>query len=313
MHNHFHLPDTKKHNPRYALFASLWAVGTVTILISIKSYAYYLSDSAAMLATLTDSVVDAAVSLMMLFAVRLSLKPADEKHRHGHGKIEGIAALLQGAFMGGAGLFLAFEAFDRFVNPVQLSDHRLAVIVAFIAILMSVILVTVQKFVLRRAPSLAIEADHAHYKTDIFLNGSVIVALLVDYYGGPGWLDSSFALLIAAYFILTSWRITNKSVDMLMDKELPDKVRFHIEQIVLDHKDVHGMHDLRTRMSGMSMHISFDVELDPAMTLEAAHDVVRELDHRILDVYPHAETIIHMDPVGDTEDARHSVRGVHHS
>lgn len=266
-----------------------------------------------MLATLTDSVVDAAVSLMMLFAVRLSLKPADEKHRHGHGKIEGIAALLQGAFMGGAGLFLAFEAFDRFVNPVQLSDHRLAVIVAFIAILMSVILVTVQKFVLRRAPSLAIEADHAHYKTDIFLNGSVIVALLVDYYGGPGWLDSSFALLIAAYFILTSWRITNKSVDMLMDKELPDKVRFHIEQIVLDHKDVHGMHDLRTRMSGMSMHISFDVELDPAMTLEAAHDVVRELDHRILDVYPHAETIIHMDPVGDTEDARHSVRGVHHS
>lgn len=307
-HSHYLLIN-KKMNPRLALFASLWAVGTVTILIAIKAYAYYISDSAAMLGTLTDSVVDVAVSLMLLFAVRLSLKPADETHRHGHGKVEGIAALIQGAFMGGAGIFLAFEAFNRFLNPSVLTHHKMAIIVAIIAIIMSVFVVIIQKFVLARVDSLAIEADHAHYKTDIVLNGSVIIALLVDYYGGYGWLDPTFALLIAGYFMLTAWNISNKSIDMLMDKELSDGVRTHITQIVTTFKDVYGMHDLRTRMSGMNIHISFDVELEPTMSLQQAHDVVRRLDHAILEHYPNAEIIIHMDPVGDTADPRHSVGG----
>lgn len=310
-HTHHHFPTAHKNvNPRFALLASFWAVGTVSILIAIKVYAYYVSGSVAMLGTLTDSVVDAAISIMLLFAVRLSLKPADEQYRFGHGKIEGIAALMQGAFMGGAGLFLAFEAFDRFINPQELTHHKMAIIVAVIAIILSLIIVMVQKFVLARAPSLAIEADHAHYKTDIFLNGSVIFALLVNLYGGPLWLDAAFGLLIAAYFIFTAWHITSKSVDMLMDKELSDDIRADIQAMVDSHKDVHGMHDLRTRMSGMNMYISFDVELAPDITLQEAHDIVRELDQKILENYPHAEVIIHMDPIGDTADPRHSVDGV---
>ena len=266
-----------------------------------------------MLGTLVDSVIDCAISLMMLFAVRLSLKPADEEHRYGHGKVEGIAALLQGAFLAGAGLFLTFEAFRRFLKPEELTDHAIAIAVAGMAIVFSLILVGVQKFALRRAPSLAIEADHAHYKTDILLNGSVIVALAIDVQGGPSWLDPAFALMIATYFLWSAWSISNKSLDMLMDRELPPSVRSKIESIVENFSEVHGMHDLRTRMSGMNMHISFDVELDPDLSLKKAHDIVRRLDHMILESYPNAEIIIHMDPIGDTDDPRHSVQGVHHS
>lgn len=313
MHNPFHVQSSSEHKPHYALIASFWAVGTVAILIVIKTYAYYVTNSVAMLGALADSIVDAAISIMMLFAVRLSLKPADKDHRHGHGKVEGIAALLQGAFLGGAGVFIIFEAFNRFFKPAELSDHKIGIAVAGIAIILSLILIAVQLFCLKRAPSLAVEADHAHYKTDVFLNGSVIIALLVHSYGGPIWLDAAFASLIGLYFIITAYNITNKSVAMLMDKELPDSVRDKIIKIVNAHNEVHGLHDLRTRMSGMNMHISFDVELDPALTLKQAHDIVRELDHAVLKEFPNAEIIIHMDPIGDTEDPRHSVKGVHHS
>lgn len=312
MGGHAHSHASHKMNPRYALVASLSAVATVSVLIVIKAYAYYVSGSTAMLGTLTDSVVDAAVSLMMLFAVTMSLKPADADHRHGHGKVEGIAALLQGAFMGGAGIFLIFEAFERFLHPENLTHHGLGIAVAALAIIMSLIIVSIQKFVLARAPSLAIEADHAHYKTDIFLNGGVILALVISFYNGPLWLDPAIALIIALYFIYTAWVIINKSVDMLMDKELPSSVRNHIEAIVADYPEIHGMHDLRTRMSGMNMHLSFDVELDPDMSLKQAHDIVRKLDHKILETYPNAEIIIHMDPIGDTADPRHSVDGEPH-
>lgn len=304
------MPSPAKQNdikPHYALFASLWAVAIVAVLIIIKAYAYYLSGSAAMMGTLSDSIVDALTSIMLFFAVRMSLKPADASHRFGHGKVEGLASLIQGALMSGAGLFLTMEAFERFINPVEVTHHKISIIVALIAVILSLLVVIVQKYVLKYAPSLAIEADHAHYKTDIILNMGVALAIAVNFYGGPQWLDPVFALLIAAYFFTTSWYITKKSVDMLMDREMPDELRQNIEKIVDDFPDIHGMHDLRTRMSGMNLYISFDVELSPDLTLHDAHEIVRNLDHKILEHYPNAEILIHMDPLGDTDDPRHNL------
>lgn len=299
----------KPYQPKLALVASITALAVVTILILIKSYAYSVSNSGAMLGSLMDSIVDAAVSLMLFFAVRLSLKPADETHRHGHGKAEGIASLMQGAFMSGAGLFLLFEMFERLIHPVAITDHKIVLLISGIAMALSLCIVLVQKFVLSRAPSLAIEADHAHYKADILLNGGVILAILIHLFHGPVWIDTGFALCIALYFFFTAYQIVRKSFDMLMDKELSDDVRAHIVSLIQAHNAVHDIHDLRTRQSGMQAHVSFDVELDPSLTLQAAHDIVRELDQIILKHYPHMEVIIHMDPIGDTADPRHHVDG----
>ncbi len=291
--------------PRYALIASAWSVATVSILIAIKSYAYIKSDSTAVLATLTDSLTDAAISIMMLMALRYSLRPADRSHRHGHGKMEGIAALFQAAFLGAAGLFLVFESLRRFVEPAQVTDHMLGVTVAAIAAVLSMILVAVQSYCLRRAPSLAVEADQAHYSTDIFLNGSVVAALLVNYYGGPTWVDPACAILIAIYYFWTARRIALSATDMLMDKELPKAVRERIVSIIKRHPDILGFHDLRTRKSGMVIHITFDVEIDPEIPLRDAHEYVRALESDILADFPYAEIIIHKDPYGDIHDPRH--------
>lgn len=303
---------TAAAEPRYALIASLWAIGTVTSLIVIKSFAYFKSDSTAILATLTDSINDAGISLMMLLALRYSLRPADKGHRHGHGKAEGLAALFQAAFLSGAGVFLTLSALERFARPVDVTDHMLGVTIAGIAIVMSMILVAVQKYCLKRAPSLAIEADRLHYSSDVYLNGTVVIALLASYYGAPTWIDPLCGLAVALYMFRAAKQVGTEAADMLMDKELPKAVRERIKDIVMRHDDVHSLHDLRTRKSGMVLHISFDVEIDPSMSLRDAHQVTRDLENMILVDFPRAEIIIHMDPVGDIHDARHTVKGVHH-
>ena len=295
-------PDTNK-----IFWGPYCALAGVSVLILLKSYAYYQSGSTAMLGTLVDSIVDIAVSLMLFFALRLSLKPADDDHRDGHGKAEAIASLFQGALMVGAGVFLAFEATIRFSNPAPIEHHKVAIIVAILAVLISFVIIMVQRFSLKHVASLAVEADYHHYKTDVFLNLSVVAALLISLYGGPLWVDPLFAVIIAGFFIFTALDIISKSVDMLMDKELPDEVRQNIVQMIRQHDAVHDIHDLRTRMSGIKMHISFDVELDPQMSLKDAHDVVRRLEHDLLAIYAHAEILIHMDPIGDTADTRHAL------
>lgn len=298
--------------PRYALLASCWVVGTVSILIILKVYAYWQSGSAALLGSLIDSFTDIGISLMMLMAVRLSLKPADETHRHGHGKVEGLAALFQGALLASGAGFLALQSLNRFVEPQEVAAHALAIGVSVVAIVLSLVLVLVQNYCLKRAPSLVVKADRVNYSGDILLNSAVIFALIVDRQGGPAWVDPLCGLAIAGWIALAATRIGKQAADMLMDRELPEEVRQHILDIILQNDDVRGVHDLRTRQSGMAWHISFDVELEPTQSLREAHAVSRELEMAILSVYDHAEIIIHKDPHGDPHDARHTVEGVHH-
>lgn len=302
------IPDANKIDPKYALIASFWALGTVAVLICIKGYAYWQSGSAAILATLTDSLTDAAMSGAMLLALKYSLRPADNSHRHGHGKMEGVGALFQAACLIAAALFLLFEGIQRFAQPQEVNNHMLGVWVAGIAIVMSVQLILVQNYCMSKAPSLATEADQAHYTTDVALNGSVMAALLVSYYGGPAWVDPLCAIAVACYYAYAARKIGLSALDMLTDRELPKAVRDKITETIRRHPDILGFHDLRTRKSGMVLHISFDVEIDPEISLREAHDYVRALENDIMADFPYAEIIIHKDPYGDPHDHRHQVK-----
>src|SRR5687768_167911 len=143
-------------HPRLALLAGWASIVTVTILIVIKSVAWASSGSASVLASLTDSVIDAAISIISFMAIRHSLKPADDDHRYGHGKIEGLMALLQAAFIGAAAIFLIIESVGRLADPRPVSQPVMAIIVMVISTGLSALLVAIQNYSLRRAPSLSV-------------------------------------------------------------------------------------------------------------------------------------------------------------
>lgn len=299
-------PDAASdHRPRYALYAGGAAIATVTVLIIAKVVAWFMTGSASILASLTDSMMDAWVSGINLLAIRYSLKPADSEHRYGHGKVEGIAALFQAALITSAAVFLTLESVSRLIDVREVESLNVALGVMAFSMVMSILLVSVQKYSLKFAPSLAVEADQAHYSTDIIVNAGTILALGIIAMGGPHWLDSAFALVVVGYLVKTAWEIGIKGADMLMDRELPDSVRKEILEIVMASPGISGIHDLRTRAIGMRTHISFDVELDPDLSLRDAHNATRAAERALLEKFPNAEIMIHMDPVGDPADSRH--------
>lgn len=298
--------------PRMALLAGAMSLVTVVILILIKSIAYVKSDSASALSSLIDSVIDAGISLMTFMAIHISLKPADSEHRYGHGKVEGLAALIQAALIAGAGLFLLLEAVNRFVDPQPVRESFTVVAVMGVSTVLSLCLVAVQKYSLRHAPSLVVEADQAHYQMDIAVNVGVIVVMAALYYGAPPLIDPLFAIGVALYLWMTVRHIAGKGIDMLLDRELPGDAREIITRKVLSHRNVLGMHDLRTNRSGMRALMSFDIEVDHSLSLSEAHEIAREVEHSLLTDFPMADIMIHVDPYGDTDDSRHQVAGVHH-
>jgi ferrous-iron efflux pump FieF len=271
------------------------------VLILAKLFAWTVSDSVSLLATLIDSMLDAVASLINLLAVRHALSPADREHRFGHGKAEALAGLGQAAFVAGSAGFLLLEAGRRFVHPVPVESYGVGMAVMVFSMAATIGLLIFQRQVIRKTGSTAISADALHYRTDLMVNGSVIVALWLASWGWNGF-DPLFAIAIAIYIAYSAWQIVKQSFDHLMDRELPDEEREQIKEIALAHKDVRGMHDLRSRRSGIDTFIQLHLELDDELTLLQGHAISDEVELRLEQAYPSAEIIIHIDPVSVVPD-----------
>lgn len=287
---------------RNATYAS---VAVATTLIVAKIVAWLMTDSVALLSTLIDSVLDAAASLINLFAVRHALQPADHEHRFGHGKAEPLAGLAQGAFIFGSSMLLFLEAGQRMLTPSVVTKPMAGISVMVLSIVLTLILVMYQSYVVKKTRSVAIAADSLHYRTDLLVNGSVIISILLVTQMGWVYADPIFAICIACYILYGAYEIAKQAFDILMDHELPEEDRQKIKEIAMSHDDVSGLHDMRTRSSGTQRFIQMHLEMRGSMTLTRAHDVADEVMHLIEDAFPDTEVLIHQDPEGIDERVVH--------
>ncbi len=284
---------------RLATYASVSVAGC---LIVVKFAAWQFTDSVSLLSTLIDSLLDAAASIVNLLAVRHALMPADREHRFGHGKAEPLAALAQTAFIAGSAIFLVFEAGHRIVDPRPVLHIDIGIEVMIFAIVVTFVLTRFQAYVVRKTGSVAIKADSLHYVGDMLVNGAVIVALLLASELGWTIADPLFGIAIAGYMLFIAWQIARGSLDMLMDRELPEVERARIRRIALEHPSVIDLHDLRTRSSGRRTFIQVHIEMDGKLSLYQAHDVAEEVEAALREAFPGAEVIIHQDPYGINEE-----------
>lgn len=286
---------------RLLRLATHLSVSVALILIVAKAYAWWMTDSVAILASLVDSLMDAGASLLNLFAVRYALAPADASHRWGHGKAEAIAGLGQGVFILGSGIFLVSEAVNRLMNPAPVTAFSVGIGVMVLTIVLTAALVAVQSSVIRRTRSAAIRADSLHYRADLLTNAAVLAALVLAHFGWPG-VDPLFALAVAAYTLKAAWDIIRDALSELLDQELPEARRQEIIAVASGHPQVRGVHDLRTRSAGRVDFIELHLELDDHMPLMVAHEVSDAVEEALVELIPHADVMIHLDPVSLSEE-----------
>jgi ferrous-iron efflux pump FieF len=283
---------------RRATYASI----TVAVLmVLVKLVAWLLTGSVSLLSSLLDSLLDAAASLVNLVAVQQALVPADHEHRFGHGKAEPLASLGQAAFIAGSAVLLLIEALQHLLTPQPVTNTGIGIAVMVAAIVVTLVLVTYQRSVVRRTGSLVVSADEFHYRTDLVLNGGVLVSLLATRFLGWVYLDPIFGAAIGFWIIYGAWQVGKKAVVQLMDRELPDEARGRIREIALGHPQVTAVHDLRTRAAGPNAFIQVHLEMDGDLTLAEAHRISDDVEAQILAAFPRAEVIIHQDPEGIEE------------
>ncbi len=275
--------------------AARTSVAVAIVLIIAKLWAWRATGSVTMMASLLDSLLDAFTSIITLLAVRYALQPPDEEHRFGHGKAEAIAGLTQAAFIMGSAVAVLWNAVDRFINPHPLQQTGLGIGVMVLSIVLTSFLVLFQRHVIRVSGSTAIEADSLHYVGDLLANVGVIVALLLEQQGVP-YADAIAGLLTGILIIRSACQIISKSLDMLLDHELPAEVTREFADVVGSDKRILGFHDVKTRQSGTSFFFQLHIEVDGSLSLREAHDIAEELEQRVITRWPGSECLVHLDP-----------------
>jgi cation diffusion facilitator family transporter len=276
------------------------SVGVAVLLIALKAFALGASGSVAMLASLTDSALDLAASLVTFFAVRWAAAPADAEHRYGHGKGEAMAALVQAGLIFASAIFIGWEALQRVFEPRAVTSGSWAVGVVLVSIALTGWLVWMQDRAIRASGSMAVKADRAHYAADLAANAVVLIGVASGAFLSAPGLDAAAGLVVAVWLFWGALGLLKDAADHLLDRAVSDADRIAITTAVLSDPRITGVHQLRSRMSGTALMVQMHVDLEPSLTLEQAHAIVVEAERRILEAFPLADILIHPDPRGPT-------------
>lgn len=300
-HDHFNGHVALPHNAERASLTRRAAIASVTmasLLLGLKLWAAIETASVSMLGSLADTGLDILASLVTLYSVHLAAQPADTDHRFGHGKAEALAALFQTGLVTASALAIAWRGVARLGSDDPPEHPELGIGVSLVAMAATFLLIRYQQHVVARTGSVAIHADHVHYSSDLLLNGSVIVALLLDSVAGISGADPLFGVGIALWLVWHARAVAIAAIDQLMDREWPAEKRERFLEVARSHPELRGIHDMRTRTSGAHDFVQFHVWVDPGMTVLEAHRVMDEVEARLMAAFPGTEVLIHPDPEG---------------
>ncbi|WP_424406390.1 cation diffusion facilitator family transporter [Pasteurella sp. PK-2025] len=275
--------------------AANFAVLTASSLVIIKGIAWWETGAVTMLASIVDSTLDLFASFMNMLILRFALMPADDNHSFGHGKAESLAVLGQSAFISGSAIFLLLQGIHRFNEPQPLENTELGIGITLVSILATCILVYYQTKVVEQTQSPAIKADCLHYQTDLLMNLGILVSLSLTLFGFI-LADAIVAILIALYILISAMRMLFDSVQLLLDRALPEAEIQQIERIILSDPRIIGFHDLRTRQAGAVRFIQLDLELDDELSFLEAHDITEHLEQRLRNAFEKVDIVIHHEP-----------------
>lgn len=286
---------------RLNISALALSAAVALVLVALKLWTWAATGSLSVAASLADSALDLTISLGGLAAVVYAARPPDEDHAFGHTSAEDLAALGQALFILVSAGAIGTAAVSRLLRetPPPVTESGAGIIVMIVSIALTLGLVFWQTRVARRTGSRVVAADRLHYLGDLLPNIGAILALWAAAHG-LHQLDSVVALGAAGMLAVGAVRIGSGAWHALMDRRADPEMIAGIASIARDFPGVHGFHDLKTRTAGSRVFVNIHIELDGAQSLHEAHAIGAALRRAILSAYPHADVIVHKDPVGVT-------------
>jgi cation diffusion facilitator family transporter len=272
----------------------------VTVVLSLAKLGVWMATSSlAVLSQAVDSALDIVALVLLLLAVRIATRPADESHHYGHGKAENLAAFAQTIILlvvvGG----IVVEAVKRLGgDPAAVEAPWYALGLLGLSAIVDGFRVAVLLRAARREGSEALRAGAVNFATDI---GTAVVALvsLLLVRSGVERADSIGGLIVAGAVVVAAWRLGRRSVGVLMDRSPGDPVGA-IAAAAARAAGVSETRRVRVRSGGSRLFADVTVAAGRTASLERAHDITEAVEREIERVAPGADVVVHVEPTSET-------------
>jgi cation diffusion facilitator family transporter len=295
----------KKKVAFYSVLVGLFLTG-------IKLVVGLMTGSLGILSEALHSLLDLGAALLTFFSVRFSVRPPDDSHPYGHGKIENLSALAQALLLLATCAWIVVEAVKRLAGKeVTVEASVWAFLVMGVSLALDILISRVLHRAAKKYSSQALEADALHYGSDILSSGVVIVGLIGVRLGFPA-LDPIAALGVALLVTIASVRLSKRAIEELLDrapKGLSEKIRARLES--MDHMGT--IERIRLRRSGASTFIDLVVSAGRSMSLERTHSLADTIERAVREIVPESDVLVHFHPTSSGESFVQTVRATAHA
>ncbi|NGY04573.1 cation diffusion facilitator family transporter [Solimonas terrae] len=281
---------------RYALISA--AAAAVTM--ALKFAAWHLSGSVGLLSDAFESFVNLGASIVAFLSLRWAGQPPDDEHAFGHDKAEYFSSGFEGALVFIAALAIIYSAWPRLLDPQPLDRP---VIGLAISVLASLVNLVVARLLLRNARihrSPALEADARHLLSDVWTTAGIVLAVGVVALSGWLVLDALIAIAVAAYLLLTGFRLLRSSARGLMDHAWTAEERAGLEAVLAEYRAQNiDFHAIRTRTAGSRRFVTMHVLVPGAWTVQQGHDLVEAIELAVATRLGPVAILTHLEPIED--------------
>ena len=282
---------------RATIVASVVAI----FLTLLKFIIGIASGSVAVLASAIDSLLDTLISVFNFFAIKKSEEKATNEFQYGKGKVQAIAAVIEGTVITLSGFYIIYEAIQKAIHGNATTLLTPAIWVMLISIIVTFTLVKYLLSVAKATDNLVIKSDALHYQTDLWANAVVLLALGIVYFTGLEIVDALFGFAIGIYIIYSAYEIIVEGIEILLDKALDEEIIEKIHEILESDEEITSYHWLKTRTDGTVNFVEFHLVFHPKMYLIDAHRISDNLEDKIRQLDCKKGWLItpHYDPYND--------------
>jgi cation diffusion facilitator family transporter len=279
------------------------------ITISLKTLAWWVSDSVGLLSDALESLVNLASALFAIAMVIIAQRPADADHPFGHTKAEYFSSGFEGMLIAGAAAAIIWAAVQRFVTPQPLQALGLGMALAVVSSALNGVLAWRMMIASRQHRSIVLEADARHLITDVWTTGGVVVGLMLVRLTDWLWLDPVIAIGVALNIRREGVRLAWRSVDGLMDSAVEADVRAQIDRTLAQfaHPTIRFDHVV-TRRAGQRRFLDLHMHMPAEWSLGRAAALRADLEQALMSEIPGLRASIQLLPTnveahfGDVED-----------
>lgn len=276
------------------------SVAAALATMAIKAVAFVVTNSVGLLSDALESIVNLTAALVAVRVLKEIAKPPDKEHAYGHGKAEYFSSLFEGILIGLAAVSIAVTAIQRLRNPEEIQQISLGLTLALVASLFNLY---VARLLIRRGRehnSITLEADGEHLMSDVWTSLGVLAGVGAVSITGWQLLDPVIAMIVASKIGWTGIRLTQRSIQGLMDASLPEAQIAKIKEILDNYRNKNiRFHALRTRQAGAHSFISMHVITPGTWSVRQGHDLLESIEREIQRAIPLAVVFTHLEPLED--------------